>query len=222
MNAQNDSIEDNRFRLEHGIEAQQKGDLSVAISYYNAVTSSELVDPAILITAYERRGLCHLKKDDFDSAIADYSRVIERMPDHRDYADVYKNRGLAYFGKGDFDSAIADFTKAIQLYPEYARAYRLRGVVFYKKGEIFNAIEDFSKVIELHPNHPKAYYNRGMVWLHLRKWEKARSDLTIAINRGKVIPPVFHRDFGSIVDFQRRIGVYLPADIVSMLTLSYL
>ena len=207
MNIQTYPIEYPEYWLEQGIEAQRKGNLAVAISCYNAVTSSELAAPAIFTDACERRAKCYHKKGDFDLAI-------------EDYADVYANRGRAYCAKGDFDIGIEDLTKAVQLRPGYAQAQRFRGVIYYQKGEIVSAIDDFTAVMQQYPNHPKAYYNRGIARLHLREWEKAKSDLAFASSRGKVISTVFHYDFGSVTDFQREKSVNLPEDIVSILTYS--
>ena len=218
MNMQSDPIEYPKCWLDQGMEAQQKKNLAVAISCYDAVTSSEFVDPALFMGACERRAKCYYEKRCYDSAIEDYNQVVERMPHHPDYADVYVNRGLAYCAKGDFDLGIEDLTSAVQLRPGYAIAQRFRGVIYYHKGEIVRAIDDFTAVIQQYLNHPKAYYNRGIAWLHLREWEKAKSDLTFAGSRGKVISTVFHDDFGSVADFQRKRGINIPADIVSMLT----
>ena len=220
MNTQTYPIGYPEYWLELGIEAQRKRNIAVAISCYNAVTSSELVAPAIITEACERRAKCYHTKGLFDLAIEDYNQVVERMPNHQDYADVYENRGRAYCAKDDFDLGIEDLTKAVQLRPGYARAQRFRGVIYYHTGEIIRAIDDFTAVIQQYPNHPKAYYNRGIAWLHLREWEKAKSDLTFASSRGKVISKVFHDDFGGVADFQRKKGVNLPEDIVSILTYS--
>ena len=47
----------------------------------------------------------------------------------------------------------------------------------FAKANFDKAIEDYSKAIELNPNLGLAYYNRGEAWLHLKEWDKARSDL---------------------------------------------
>ena len=208
--------------LDKGIEAQQKGDPDTAIDHYTTVIFSELVSPSKLTDAYERRAGCYHTKGCFGLAIEDYSQTIERMPDHRDYANVYVNRGLAYFKKGNFNFAIVDLTKAVQLRPDYTQAYSLRGRIYYKKGEIVSSIEDFTSIIQLplagSTTYSDAYYRRGIAWLHLREWEKAKSDLTAARNRGKDIVSVFRRHYGSVEDFQRKIGINLPKDIISILT----
>jgi tetratricopeptide (TPR) repeat protein len=51
--------------------------------------------------------------NDFDGAIADYSKVIELKPD----ADFYVRRGAAEEQKGDLTVALADYKKALELRP---------------------------------------------------------------------------------------------------------
>ena len=87
-----------------------------------------------------------------------------------------------------------------------------------KKGDFDHAIEDYTKAIELKPDYAVAYNNRGEAWLHLREWEKAKSDLTTAGDMGADIIVSFHNTYASVPDFEQRNGMKLPADIAAMLT----
>ena len=81
-------------------------------------------------------------KDDFDKAIADYSKAIELDPEH---ALAYRDRGFVYYLEDDSDKAIADYSKAIELDPEYAPAYSDRGNVYNVCGENESAFNDYLK-----------------------------------------------------------------------------
>ena len=61
---------------------------------------------------YEHRGEAYLQKGDFDSAIADFTKVLNLFPEA---SDVYKRRGDAYLQKGNFNRSAADYTKATEL-----------------------------------------------------------------------------------------------------------
>ena len=80
------------------------------------------------------------------------------------------------------------------------------------------AIEDYNKAIELEPDLVEAYSNRGEAWLHLREWEKAKSDLTAARNLGMDIIASFHNDYKNVEVYERANRVKLPEDIAAMLT----
>ena len=134
------------------------------------------------------------------------------------HANTYINRGFAYETKGEFDAAIRDYTKAIELNPQHAEVYTARGVVYWQKGNVDAAIQDYTKAIELNPQYAKVYTARGVAWLHLREWEKAKADLSIAKNMGVDIVTLFRRNYESIEGFEQRIGIQLPADLVVLLT----
>ena len=132
--------------------------------------------------------------------------------------EVYYYRGIACSEKGDHDTASKNYSKAIDLKPNYAKAYFNLGLAYYKKGDYEDAIKDYSKAIDLNPNDAGSYHNRGEAWLHLQEWEKSKSDLMTARDMGEDIISAFRNDYESVVDFEQRHGVKLPADITAMLT----
>ena len=99
--------------------------------------------------SYHRRGDAEQGKNDWDSAIADYTKAIELKPDD---AGAYHRRGDAKQGKSDWDGAIADYTKAIELKPDDAGAYFNRSLAKKAKGDLEGASADYSKAIELKPD----------------------------------------------------------------------
>jgi tetratricopeptide (TPR) repeat protein len=63
-------------------------------------------------------------KEDYDRAIADYTRAIRCEPPQPPefLAMTYTNRGAAHSCRSDYDQAIADHTEAIRLHPHFAGA----------------------------------------------------------------------------------------------------
>ena len=90
-------------------------------------------------------------------------------------------------------------------------------LAYFYKDEVNQALEDYTKALELKPNYAQAYYNRARIWLHQQEWEKARKDLTAAMNRGMDITAVFRNDYQGVAGFQRKTGVELPGDVAAML-----
>ena len=133
-------------------------------------------------------------------------------------AEKYFRYGVEAHQQGDLDRAIQDFDKAISLKPDLAEAYYNRGLAYAKKGEFARAIQGFNKTIDLKPDDAKAYYKRSVAWLILKKWDEARSDLTMAKNMGVDITKVFSSAVKNISNFERQYHVQLPDDIKEMLT----
>ena len=102
--------------------------------------------------------------------------------------------------------------------PDADEAYCNRGVAYGGKGDYDHAIQDFDKAIALKPDLAETYYLRGVTWLFLKEWEKARSDLVAARNRGVDIAAFFSSMFGSVSNFERHYHVRLPDDIAEMVT----
>ena len=99
-------------------------------------------DPVALFN----QGAALLEEDQYDRAIAYFSKVIEINP----RADkIYFIRGVAYDKKGQYDKAISDYNKAIEINPRYAEAYNNRGVAYYHKARHDIACSDWKRACEL-------------------------------------------------------------------------
>ena len=153
------------------------------------------------------------KQKSYEEAVNHYTQSIELDPNQ---ITAYNNRGLAYTELRDYNSAINDFHRAIEINPNYADAYNNRGVAYIRQGKINYALDDYNRAIEL--NYLLAYFNRGEALLCLREWDRAKSDLTTAKEKGVDIINKFIDIYTSIANFQSKTGITLPADIAAMLT----
>ena len=179
--------------------------------------------------AYHQRGLTYTKQRDFDRAIADFSEAIEL---ERNNALFYYNRGLAYTKQRDFDRAIVDLNKAIELKHDYAEAYNnlghthyTRGVPRYMSGNVYDdeedlqkAIQNYDRAIELRPDDPKVYFNRALVWLVWQDYERAKSNLIAARDKGVDLVLAFFQSCGSSAANVRTKCDDFPEYIVEMVT----
>ena len=191
-------------------ENQGKFDLAIA-DYTRAV---ELAPKDA--ERYISRGIAYRLKGDFDRAIKDLDKAIKL--NSNDF-HAYNHRGIVYKRKGENDKAINDFSKAIKLNPDddYGGPYFNRGIIYDIEGKIEKAIDDYNKAIELNPGYADAYYHRGTLWLRLQNWERAKADLTNAINRDMDVIAEFQEHYGSIMEFEEQNSVSLPVDLKMML-----
>ena len=108
--------------------------------------------------AFYWRGSAHLRKGDYDRAIADKTRAIELHPN---FAIAFCDRGISYMEKGDHDRAIADWTRAIKLDPDYVDPLCNRALAYDQKRDHDRAIADLTRAIELEPDYGVAFSSAG-------------------------------------------------------------
>lgn len=58
----------------------------------------------------------------------------------------------------------------------------------------------------------------NLAWLRLQAWENARADFVTARKKKEDIVSRFQSEFGSVLDFEREVGVRMPGDITALLT----
>jgi cytochrome c-type biogenesis protein CcmH/NrfG len=118
------------------------------------------------------------RSEDYDKAIAEYTRSISLKSD---YTEAFVSRGNAWRRKGDVDRAVADYTRAIALKPDYAEVYNYRGYLYARQGNHAKAIEDYSRAVRLKSGYADAWFNRAYAYMETKDWEKAITDYTQVI-----------------------------------------
>ena len=83
---------------------------------------------------------------DFNSAIADFNKVISLSPDN---PLAFYFRGISKDKLHQYAAAILDFDQAIKLKPGYADAYNCRGEANYHRKLLTDARADWDKANEL-------------------------------------------------------------------------
>jgi tetratricopeptide (TPR) repeat protein len=156
------------------IEAPIKINDSQLVNLENHQTS----DSDALAKQYLGTGRTYLDKNDFDSAIKEFTKAIEINPL---YDKAYGLRGFAYLGKKDFDSTIRDFTKVIEINPQDYRGYAARGLAYSEKKDFESAVKNFTKSVELNPKDAFLYYNRGIAYKNKEVLDLTIKDHTKAI-----------------------------------------
>jgi tetratricopeptide (TPR) repeat protein len=116
--------------------------------------------------------------DDYDGAIAEYTRAIQLDPDCQ---DAYKWRGVICSNTGELNKALADLNKAVRLDTGDAYALSYRGEVYQKKGDYQKALVDFNKAIMLYPNFYGFYSNRADLYMEHNIYTAAIEDYNKAL-----------------------------------------
>ena len=208
------AIELNRYYAEaynnRGVAYNQNGEYDFAIADFTKMVELKPNDPL----AHRNRGAAHANHGDYGLALSDFDKAIDLNPDD---SKVYNMRGNAYSAIRNFESAAADHIKAQELQPNDFAGYFGLGLADFGKKDFGSAVANYRQAILLNPASAEAYGNRGEAWLHLRDWEKARSDLMIAEEKGIDIIASFRNEYADVKDFERKNNVKLPEDIAEML-----
>jgi len=119
------------------------------------------------------RGYARAALGDFNAAIQDYTKALEK---DAGYTPAMFNRGNAYFALHHYDQAIADYTKALEVDVKDVNALNNRGAAWFKKGNLQSAMANYSMAIAAAPDDPDLYLNRGKTFEALGEADKARED----------------------------------------------
>src|SRR5262249_8503779 len=128
-----------------------------ALDDYAAAIDSDRDGDRKLAPIYRARGMIYLDREEYDRAIPDLTRTLEREP-----ADTTARqaRCLAYLKEGEWNKALLDADAVLAHDPENVEAYKLRGQAYLALREHRKAHKDFTHVIRLHRD-AEAYYLRA-------------------------------------------------------------
>lgn len=181
--------------FELGTLAELKDSVELAISYYSKAIERKKNDKKY----YYQRGIQYFKLEQYDKAIADFSKVV--LIDDK-FADAYNDRGSAYKLSGNMDKAISDYTKAAELNKKSGLAYNNLGSLYREQKEYDRAINAYDKAILIEQNNFLAWNNRGFAKFEKGDYQAALSDF----KRVNLLKPEYAIAYNNIA------GVYMEME----------
>ncbi|HMO82224.1 MAG TPA: tetratricopeptide repeat protein [Pyrinomonadaceae bacterium] len=128
-----------------GIALGVKGETDLAIS-----TLSRAIEHNAGPDAVYNRGVMFSRKEDYASALNDYTRYIGfDSPFRTSLPGAYLNRGIANYYLGDVEAALADLSQAIEADRELLNAYRVRSMIYREQQKLALAEADESVAARL-------------------------------------------------------------------------
>lgn len=126
------------------------------------------------IEAIRTRAGNHLQRNDYDSAIADFTDIIRR---EKGTADDFTNRGVAYHKKGDYDQAFNDYSRAVSKAGHNGWPHYNRAIIYSKRRELDKAIADVDAAIDQHGlRTTKILADRASLLVETKQFAKALKD----------------------------------------------
>ena len=191
-------------------QANKTTDLNEKIELYSQVIDLDSKN----LDAYFYRGLAKNDLGDYSGAIVDYSKIILLQPDadtyynrgnaryslkdfvgaKEDYAKAFKldpnfvdalySLGCVKYDLEDYEGAIVDFSNLIKMIPTEPKTYYMRASAYSALKKYALALNDYSLAILAEPS-ANSYYNRGVFYMSINYYEKANTDLSIAIKNNQ-------------------------------------
>lgn len=96
--------------------------------------------------AYNHRGILFARQGQFEGALGQFSRAIQRHPT---FVDAYMNRALVYTAIGNLGQAVSDFTQVAEIRPGCADAHRQCGRLQLAMSQYDEAVADLEKAVEI-------------------------------------------------------------------------
>ncbi|MEZ5357923.1 MAG: tetratricopeptide repeat protein [Candidatus Zixiibacteriota bacterium] len=138
--------------------------------YFDYVSKLANDNPDNAIAAY-LAGDGYLRRGDYDSAIAGFTRAIEI---NHLLTIAYFQRGNTYeLALGNKNNAIADYKSAIQINPRYARAYLNLGNIYHDRGDLESALKYYDDAVMADSQYSQAFFNRANVYFEQKEFDKA-------------------------------------------------
>jgi len=127
---------------------------------------------------YENRVGVYLELEDYDKAIADYTKIIEL---DKENPNSYADRANCYVEMEDYTNALEDFTRAIDLDPENSYIFKSRANFYSEQAEYSKALKDLNQALKLDPNDWETHYDIASIYESQGKKELEIEEYTKAI-----------------------------------------
>ncbi|MCI0490925.1 MAG: tetratricopeptide repeat protein [Blastocatellia bacterium] len=167
--------------FEEGQNAQERGDLNSAVSFYTNAIST---DPSLFLAYYQRAtALIALRRK--SEAEADLKKVIEieaavARP-HPAFARAHRSLGQLLLDRGMTDEAIKELGRAIELDPDLGGVRIYYASALIKSDKAALAVEHLRAAISRDESPALAYALLGVAAERLGNWEEAFGHYSRAI-----------------------------------------
>jgi Zn-dependent protease/Tfp pilus assembly protein PilF len=155
----------------------------------SSTLSTRLLNWAVLGGLYvmDRAGF-YLRRQDLDSALAEYTRAIDRNPDS---PGLYVNRAIASMNLMDLLHARADVERALALDQSSFIAWALLGELLSLDKSYEQALDAYNRAIMLKPNWAIAFLDRGSAYQLMGDLDRALADMNHAVGLGNNTPVAY-------------------------------
>src|SRR5688572_28621735 len=149
---------DSHLQAFFGDEMFARGDYAPAAERYLDAISQNPTHEGLHL----KLGLCRIKLQQYDSAIASFQEALYIAPD---FAEAHYELAVALLKKNRFNDAAGHFHEVTTLRPNHAIAFNYLGVALAHEGKFNSAHNALVKAIRLRPIFAEARFNLAQIYL---------------------------------------------------------
>ncbi len=161
-----------------------------AVAVFTRLLESPFLKRKWRRVAYEYRGEAYAALEQYDAALADFTRALRQTPDD---PTLLVHRGETYLRAGKPGKALADLNRALEHDPHHVQARYLRGVAHLRLRHYRAALTDLNAVLEAQPDHLRALTARGDVHQATGEYDAALEDYNRALDLSPGDPDILAR-----------------------------
>ncbi|MDR1466616.1 MAG: (p)ppGpp synthetase [Treponema sp.] len=181
LHAESGKRRENFFnKLEENVDTFLYNDAE-AQNEIKALTVWEHSKGAVTIDELLLNALYAHNRNDFDTAIALYTRILSMNPKNDIISIIYVHRGMANFARSNYEEAILDFKYALNFDAKAYKAAYYRGLVKLVLRQWIEAVDDFTLSLTINPYQPFCLYRRSHANYHNGDKVQALSDCEAAL-----------------------------------------
>jgi len=154
------------------------------VSYHrkNYAEAMNYLQSAIKITptleAYYFLGLCHYNRGELESALSQFRKILDNVPDSR---QARLMTGTILLAQKRLDDAVAEIQKVLQKDDRDAVAHNLLGNAYMAKGMFEDGMREFNKATKIDPKIVDAYLKKGYFYFSRGKNIEGETELSTAV-----------------------------------------
>lgn len=146
----------------------------------NYLHSALKISPTV--ETYHFIGLCHYYRGELESALSQFRRILNRIPESR---QARLMTGTILIAQKRVDDAIAEIQKVLRKNDKDAVAHNLLGNAYMAKGLFDDGMKEFAQATRIDPKIVDAYLKRGYFFFSRGKDAEGESELSSAV---KAVP----------------------------------
>lgn len=142
----------------------------------NHLQSSIKIAPTL--DAYHFLGLCFYNRGELESALSQFRKILDNVPDSRQGRLM---TGTILLAQKRVDDAITEIQKVLQKDDRDAVAHNLLGNAYMAKGMFEDGMREFNKATKIDPKIVDAYLKRGSFYFSRGKNVEGEAELATAV-----------------------------------------